>query len=145
MIKEIQFLSADKQVGIKERTGIKNLLKKLFINENKVLEEFKIICCSDKYLKKINKKYLDHDFLTDTITFNLSDKIESINGESYISLDRIKTNAKIYNSSYQTELLRVIIHSALHLCGYKDDDVELKSNMHDKENEYLKIYSRETS
>jgi rRNA maturation RNase YbeY len=96
--------------------------------------------CSDEYLLEINQNHLKHSFYTDVITFCLSDPTAPISGEVYLSTDRIKENAKAYKQRYQTELLRVMIHGALHLCGYKDNTITQKKEMHLKEEFYLKLY-----
>ncbi len=87
--------------------------------------------CSDGYLLNINQKYLNHDTFTDIITFDLRDdrNKNTIEGDIYISIERIKENAKKHNTSYQCELLRVIIHGLLHLCGFKDKRGNEKAEM----------------
>ena len=107
--------------------------------ENKKLCALRYIFCSDDYLLKINRKYLQHDFYTDTITFDLSEK-NGVFGEIYVSVDRIKDNAFLFNSSFRNEIHRVIFHSALHLCGYEDKNMNKKKLMTKKEEFYLKQY-----
>ena len=101
-----------------------------------VLGELSFIFCSDEYLKKINIKYLNHDFFTDVITFNYSNE-KLLFGDIYISTDRVKENAKTYSSSFNQELFRVIIHGVLHLCGFNDKTEEEKNLIRSKENEFL--------
>lgn len=79
---------------------------------------------------------MKHDFYTDILTFNLSDS-ERVIGEIYISTERIKENAKLFNTSVKKELLRVIFHGALHLCGYNDSNKREKKIMVSKEDQYL--------
>tara|TARA_Y100000991_G_C21954041_1_gene341203 strand:+ start:187 stop:615 length:429 start_codon:yes stop_codon:yes gene_type:complete len=98
--------------------------------------ELSFIFCSDEYLKKINFKYLNHDFFTDVITFDYS-KEKLLFGDIYISTDRVKENAKIYSSYFNEELFRVIIHGVLHLCGFNDKTEEEKNLIRSKENEFL--------
>ncbi|MBS1744889.1 MAG: rRNA maturation RNase YbeY [Bacteroidetes bacterium] len=130
-------------IGIKSNLKQSNLVKKkiksIFDKEKTTLNRVDYIFCSDKYLLDINRQFLQHDEFTDTITFTLSEKQQPIIGEIYISIERIKENAKIYNVPYQNELLRVMIHSALHLCGYEDNSKSRKKMMHERENYYLKL------
>jgi len=102
------------------------------------------IFCSDEYLLDINKKFLKHDYLTDIITFDLSEQ-NGVTGEVYISLDRVRDNAKTFDSTFSDECLRVIIHGALHLCGYKDKNKIDKKEMRKKENFYLNIYKKSST
>lgn len=94
------------------------------------------VFCDDAYLLKLNVKFLDHDTLTDIISFDYSVGKE-INGEIYISIERVKENAKEYGASFQDELHRVMIHGILHYCGYQDKDEEHAKQMRKKENEAL--------
>lgn len=99
------------------------------------------IFCSDNDLLKINKAYLNHNYFTDIITFNLSDNKEIIQGEAYISIDRVMANAKRMKISFKNELLRVIFHGSLHLCGYNDKTNIEAGTMREKEDYYLSIYT----
>ena len=94
---------------------------------------------TDRDVLKINRQYLSHDFYTDVITFNLSDGWD-IEGEVYLSVDRIKENAKAFNVSFSYELHRVIFHAALHLCGYGDKTTGDKVIMRKEEDRYLSEY-----
>ena len=103
-----------------------------------------IVFCDDKQLLKINQEYLQHDFYTDIITFDYSEE-NTISGDLTISLERVKENAIRFKTTYFVELLRVIIHGVLHLCGYKDKRSLEKILMRFKENLYLNNFvSRET-
>jgi len=133
----IFFYGADKVADIKNKKIVKQLIVHLFKKENTGLERLNYIFCSDEYLLKINKQYLNHDTLTDIITFPLSEKRSPVYGEVYLSVERIKENAKTFNTEYQNEILRVIIHGALHLCGYQDKTKQEKMQMREKENHYL--------
>jgi len=95
------------------------------------------IFCSDEYLLNINRQFLQHDYYTDIITFDLSETPDAITGEIYISLDRVKDNAQELQTPYKKELLRIIIHGALHLCGHKDKSPDQQKQMRIKENEQL--------
>lgn len=102
--------------------------------------ELSFIFCSDEYLKKINIKYLNHDFFTDVITFDYS-KDKLLFGDVYVSTDRVKENAETYNSSFNKELFRVMIHGVLHLCGFNDKTKKEKTLIRYKENEALSAIS----
>ena len=94
------------------------------------------IFCDDKYLNKINLEFLNHNTLTDIISFD-NRLGKQINGEIYISVERVRENAKIYKTNFKDELHRVMIHGILHFCGYNDkSDAETKS-MSNKEEEVL--------
>ncbi|HEX5150321.1 MAG TPA: rRNA maturation RNase YbeY [Parafilimonas sp.] len=144
---KVFFFSADKPVNARNRSLIKNLIVRLFKQERASLNRIDYISCSDDYLLKINQQFLHHETYTDIITFPLSEKSEPIRGEIYISVDRIKENAKAFKVPYQNELLRVMIHGALHLCGYTDHNTTEKQKMRSKEDYYLNQFavSRETN
>lgn len=120
---------------------LKALLLALFEQENKKIEHLTYIFCSDRFLKNINKEFLQHNYYTDILTFVLSEKKAPVISEIYISIERVHENAKIFGSSYLKELQRVIIHGALHLCGYRDHTNKEKLLMRKKENEYLNLLS----
>jgi rRNA maturation RNase YbeY len=128
------------KVALSNRTRLKDFLKKLMAREGKDLVSIDFIFCSDKYLQRINKEYLDHDDLTDIITFDLSESGTALTSEIYISVERVKENAAIFKSTFQKELHRVMFHGVLHLCGYGDKTSEQKLVMRGKEDEYLKKY-----
>ena len=117
---KIYLHSADKIANIKYKSLVKALIVALFEQEHTALEQLSYIFCSDAYLLQINKQFLNHNTLTDVITFPFSEEGKPVYGEVYLSVDRIKENAKTFDVEYQNELLRVMIHGALHLCGYTD-------------------------
>ena len=106
--------------------------------ETKSVGNLSFIFCSDEYLLKINKQYLTHNFYTDVISFDYT-KENLVSGDIYISIDRVKENAKIFSSSIKDELHRIIIHGLLHLFGYSDKTTRLKAIMKDKEDFYLSL------
>ena len=116
----VQFHNADRNLILKDKKRLKLFLPLIFTDANKAVGTINYIFCSDHYLLQINNEFLQHDFYTDIITFNLSDKKKEITGEIYISIDRVKDNAQQLNQRYTNEIKRVIFHGALHLCGYKD-------------------------
>ena len=121
------------------KTALKKTLLSLFHNEGVPLNELTVIFCSDPYLRKINKKFLQHDYNTDVITFPLSENGEPVVGEIYVSPVRVRENARIYKSPYHTEMHRVVIHGALHLCGYLDHTPRQKALIRKKEDQYLEM------
>ena len=120
-----------------KRKKLKDYLFLIFNQEKKLIENVDIIFCSDSYLLKLNRKFLNHDYYTDTLTFPIYKILQKISGEIYISVDRVKENSKSFSTSYQNELARVIIHGCLHLCGYKEKKREEKKKMAEREKFYL--------
>ena len=114
---------------------IRNSIKK----EKRKLADLSLIFCSDEYLHKLNLEYLHHNTLTDIITFDYSEGRKAINGEIYISIDRVRENAVKYEKTHEEELHRVIIHGVLHLIGYNDKTIRDKSKMQEKEEAYLSL------
>lgn len=118
----------------------KNVLKKWINSEislkSKSTGNINVILCSDDYLLEINRKYLNHDFLTDIITFNYNSN-SKISGDLFISLPRIIENASSFNVSAESEFYRVVIHGVLHLLGYDDDSILKKKLIHELEDEAL--------
>ena len=117
-------------------------LRQLFKKEQTPLRSLTYIFCTDEYLLGINQQFLKHDYYTDIISFNLGDDSDSVDGEIYISLERVADNARRLGQSFQQELHRVIFHGALHLCGYKDKSAKDKATMRKMEDLYLRRYSR---
>lgn len=101
------------------------------------VENLNFIFCTDKYLRSINKTYLKHDYFTDIVTFDNSQSKGKIEGDIFISIDRIKINAKEYGVSFKEELHRVIIHGVLHLLGYSDKTEKLQKEMRAMEDYFL--------
>jgi probable rRNA maturation factor len=99
------------------------------------------IFVSDEFLLDINRKHLSHDYYTDIITFNNSNKHDLLSAEIYISVQRVRENAIYYNVSFSHELLRVIFHGMLHLLGYDDTTKEAKGHMTEMENLWLSSFS----
>ncbi len=136
----IRFYNADKKLVIKNKKLLSSFIPSVFFNENKSLDSLSIISCSDDYLLDLNKQFLNHDYYTDILTFDLS-KGEGIVGEIYISLDRVKENSVVHLSSFQDEFYRIVFHGVLHLCGYLDKTSIEKARMTDKEDFYLDQFS----
>ena len=127
-------------VSFTQRTLAKEVIRDLFKKEKTRLEQLQYIFCSDEYLLEINKQHLNHNYYTDIITFDLSETPDAVTGEIYISIDRVKENAKTYKVPFKQELLRVIFHGALHLCGYKDKTEKDQALMRKAEDKYLQYY-----
>lgn len=106
-------------------------------SENRKIEEINYVFCDDEYLLKLNVEFLNHDTLTDIISFDYSiGKI--IQGDIFISIERVKDNARDFNVSFEDELHRVMVHGVLHYCGFKDKSEADAKLMREKENFYLK-------
>ena len=120
-----------------EKKRLKEAIADLMNEEGKPFASLDYIFCSDEYLLAINQAYLNHDDLTDIITFDLSDNPAEINGEIYISVERVKDNSLLFNTSFPDELARVVFHGALHLCGYKDKTKNDQVLIRQKEDFYL--------
>jgi rRNA maturation RNase YbeY len=140
----ISFNKADKNISLVNRVALKSFLEKQMKKEGIRIECLQYVFCSDKYLLEINKQFLNHDYYTDIISFDLSEVKGELIGDIYISVDRVKENAKLVKTTQTNELLRVIFHGALHFCGFKDKkpaDAKLMRSMEDK---WLKAYLKLT-
>jgi rRNA maturation RNase YbeY len=135
----INFFEENISFKLRNKTKVKEWIKSAIDAEGYTLRELNYIFCSDQYLLQINQQYLDHDTYTDIITFDNSDQDKVIAGDIFISIERIRENAKKFNSGEVNELHRVIIHGALHLLGYQDKKSESKKIMTNKEDHYLSI------
>ena len=133
----IAFLTEDITFELKEKLKHKAWLKEAAKAEGFRIGELNYIFCSDDYLLDINQKYLGHDTLTDIVTFDNSEDPKMIEGDIFISIERVQENAIKFDTA-ESELKRVMIHGLLHLAGYKDKDKAQKELMTIKENEHLK-------
>lgn len=122
---------------LKEKLLIKSLIARIFAEEKVDFNSVSYVFCTDDYLLKLNQQYLNHDTLTDILTFTLSNSSLPIVSEIYISIERVKENALDLKIEFLNELYRVIIHGILHLCGYTDTSKVEKSQMRKKEDYYL--------
>ena len=123
--------------SLKEKTALKSWIKKIIAQEGKTAGNISSLFCTDEYLLKINRQFLQHNFYTDIITFDYSEKTK-VEGEIFISIDRVKENALLFKQSFEKELMRTIIHGVLHLCGYTDKTSSDKKTMRAKEDAALK-------
>ena len=128
----ITFQSQEFKFDLKYKRKTKKWLKAIAQKEGFGIQDLNYIFLSDDGLHKINLKYLNHDTFTDIITFDNSDDEEVIEGDIFISVERIKENASSFNTEFENELKRVLAHGLLHLCGYKDksnEDAKLMRQM----------------
>ena len=138
----INFLKADVAFAPKQ----KNILRQWIFDVTHIhhckIEQIDFIFCSDEYLLNMNQQYLAHDTFTDIITFDYTEPSKAVSkaiiGEIYISIERVKENAKTFKTSYVNELHRVIIHGVLHLCGFKDKKAAEQVEMRAQEDRALK-------
>ena len=124
---------------LKDQNKHANWLKAVIEGEGKKVENVNYIFCSDDDLLYMNQRYLDHDTFTDIITFDYSEE-DLISAEIYISIDRVKENAKDFKMKFENELRRVLVHGILHCFGYGDSTEELKAEMRALENKKIKLF-----
>ena len=120
----------------------KEVVKQIVVDHKKHIGELNIILVDDETLLEMNINFLQHDYYTDIITHDFCEGDE-VNGELYISYDRVKENAITYGVSFHVELFRIVIHGTLHLCGYKDKTKNEKTKMTEMENHYLNKFNIE--
>jgi len=119
--------------------AIATWLSAVIVSENKTEGEINYIFCDDEYLHQINVEYLNHDTLTDIISFDYTMGNE-ISGDVFVSVERVLDNSKDYNTSFEDELKRVLVHGVLHYCGYKDKSKEDEALMRSKEDEKIAMF-----
>ena len=119
--------------------AIATWLSSVIVSEKKTEGEINYIFCDDEYLHKINLEYLNHDTLTDIISFDYTMGNE-ISGDVFVSIERVLDNAKDYETIFEDELKRVLVHGVLHYCGYKDKSEEEEALMRTKEDEKLSMF-----
>lgn len=161
---QISFHSEDIEFTLNKKTLIREWISDTIKREKQKAGDISYVFCSDDYLLKLNKDYLDHDTLTDIITFDYSEgegekgegdrgqgkggrgnpkpETRIVSGDIFISLDRIKENAGKFSVSLEDELHRVMIHGVLHLCGYKDKSKADKAEMTAREDFYLNLLGK---
>jgi probable rRNA maturation factor len=136
----ISFNNADRTTSLRFRTKLKAFINKQCLKEGVHIETLQYVFCSDAFVLDINKRFLNHNFYTDIISFDLSEQKGRLIGDVYISIDRVKENAKTEGHPYIHELLRVIFHGALHFCGYKDKKPADQKTMRLMEDKWLRAY-----
>lgn len=133
----INYFSQKPEFKFKNKRNTTNWLKGVISDNHKVPGELSFIFCTDEQLLEINQTYLKHFYFTDVITFNYNEG-EIINGDIYISVDRISENANIFDVSFDCELHRIMVHGVLHLLGYNDKTKRQEAKMRELEDLYLK-------
>jgi rRNA maturation RNase YbeY len=138
----IRFSYADKTLPYSKKKKLKQFLEVIASNEGFGISELVYVFCSDDFLLDINRRFLQHDYFTDIITFDLREDLrsKSLEGEVYISIDRVVDNAQSLSVSFEEELCRVVFHGLLHLCGYKDKRKIDVVKMRAAEDHYLSLY-----
>lgn len=133
----INFFAEDIDFVLKQKMSIRTWITETAKTEGFRVRELNFIFCSDEYLLGINQQYLNHDTLTDIVTFDNSEDEGVLVGDIFISVERVRENAGIFKVAEQDELHRVIIHGVLHLCGYGDKKPADKKKMTEKEDYFL--------
>tara|TARA_R110002020_G_scaffold123119_9_gene279264 strand:- start:1058 stop:1483 length:426 start_codon:yes stop_codon:yes gene_type:complete len=136
----INFFTEEVSFSLKEKRKRKSWLKKIAESENHKIEELNYVFCSDEYLLNINVEYLDHDTYTDIITFDISEEEGIIEGDVFISIDRVKENSQTLKVAEEKELSRVISHGLFHLLGYKDKSKAEANLMRSKEEFAIELF-----
>ena len=138
-MQKVSFNYLDSDLPLKNKTLVKAFIPAIFKAEKKGLNYINYIFCSDETLLELNKQQLQHDYYTDILTFELS-STKNTESEIYISVERIRDNAKTLKQPLEKEILRVLFHGALHLCGYKDKTKKEEARMRELEDLYIKKY-----
>ena len=133
----VRFFSEDIRFQLRPVKLRKNWLLDVIKQSDRICGNVNYIFCSDIYLLEINKKYLQHDYYTDIITFDLSEDPKVIDAEIYISMDRVRENSRTHSIKLQDEIDRILIHGLLHLLGFKDSTETEKEIMRKEENRLL--------
>jgi rRNA maturation RNase YbeY len=138
----INFFEEGVSSGIRHRNKTKQWLKSVAEQKGYKIKNLNYVFCSDEYLYDLNVQFLNHDTYTDIITFDQSESKDAIEGDIYISTERVKENALKLDTEFQTELLRVIIHGLLHLCGFRDKTKTESLGMRNEEDKALDIFKK---
>jgi len=137
----IQYIAEEIKLPALQKQKINNWIKDTAAGYEKKVGDIAYIFCSDERILEINKQYLNHDYFTDIITFDYSEG-SIISGDIFISVDTVQSNSAEFGVSFETELLRILIHGILHLCGQDDKTPELRTEMTKKENSALEKYTK---
>ena len=140
-----KFYEQDVKAALKDKRKLSAFLMKVIAESKKDVKSIHLnyIFCNDEFLLQMNQQYLNHDTLTDIITFDLSEHAQHMAGEIYISVERVRENAAKYGTTYQEELHRVIFHGTLHMCGFKDKTEADRKEMRSQEDLCLANYKIE--
>lgn len=134
----IEFTSIHPEYSVSRKKKLAEWIKTCVSKESRKTGEISYIFTDDAYLLDVNRTYLNHDTLTDVITFDYGED-DTVSGDIFISIDRVRENAELYGDNFENELNRVMIHGVLHLCGYEDKSPETKAQMTDKEDYCLSL------
>lgn len=135
----INYFSQKPRFKLKNPNKTSAWIRKVIKKEGKSLQSLNYVFCTDEYLREMNIQFLKHKTYTDIITFNYNPSEAEIEGEIYISIDRVRDNADTFQTDFQTELNRVIIHGVLHLLGFNDKTKAEKTAMREKEDACLSL------
>ena len=135
---EITYLAQQTELPIFNQLAVNEWIKQVARNHERVVGPLTYIFCSDDRIIEVNRKFLNHDYFTDIITFDYSSH-KRISGDMFISLDTVKSNAELFQRAYNEELMRVVIHGVLHLCGINDKGPGEREIMEAHENDALAI------
>ncbi|MEX1240384.1 MAG: rRNA maturation RNase YbeY [Cyclobacteriaceae bacterium] len=136
---DVEFFNQDTTFKLPRPRKTKQWIRDVVSGEKKQLAHLNYIFCTDEYLLSINRQYLKHETLTDIITFDNSEEGGVIEGDIFISIERVRANASGLKTDFDEELHRVLIHGVLHLSGYSDKSTRDKSRMRKKEDAYLSL------
>jgi len=135
----VTFTNHESNFNLRNKKKVKDWIKKITKENKKEIGSISYIFTSENYILEINKQYLGHNYFTDIITFDYSNK-NIIEGDIFISIDTVLTNSAKFHTEFDEEILRVIIHGIFHLLGYKDRSEKQKQEMRSLENSALYIY-----
>jgi probable rRNA maturation factor len=138
---QVRFFSESISFKLKHPIKTSSWIKLIAKKEKRTIKEINYIFCSDEYLLQLNQGFLNHKTLTDIITFDNSEGKKALEGEIYISIERVQENALKFKADFEDELHRVMIHGVLHLIGYKDKKPSEKALMRKKEEACLSLRS----
>lgn len=134
----IRFFAEDTPYQLRKRNLLRQWLQQVVAEHGKKLDELSIVICSDDFLLSVNQEYLNHDYFTDIITFDYGED-NSVSGDVFVSIDRVRDNAKELGLKVTDELHRVLVHGILHLLGYSDKSKAEKQEMRTKEDYCLTL------
>ncbi|MCF6360632.1 MAG: rRNA maturation RNase YbeY [Cyclobacteriaceae bacterium] len=135
----IDFFKEETDFELNQQKNARTWISRIISDEGYELKQLNYIFCSDDYLYSMNQKYLNHDFFTDIVTFDNSETENTIESDIFISVDRVKENALLQQTTFEDELARVLIHGVLHLMGWGDKTESLKKQMRIKEDACLSL------
>lgn len=138
----IRFFNEDVAYKLPQKQATRQWLKQQAEREGYAVGDLNYIFCSDEHILQVNRDYLQHDYYTDVITFDQSEEAGKIEGDIFISVERVADNAAQLSVAVEQEMRRVLAHGFLHLCGYGDKTDEEVSQMRHKEDEWLAVFGK---